>query len=91
MASDSQASYQGNDVLLNYDLPVDTAIMGGELIVNCPLGNFKLNVPPYTNNGSKFKLKNKGPKGADLLVKVHLNLPMDRKENLQRLFKEHQA
>ncbi len=91
VSSDSKASYQGSDVLLNYDLPVDTAIMGGELVVSCPLGNFKLNIPPYTNNGSKFKLKGKGPKGADLLVKVQLNLPMEQKENLQKLFKESRA
>lgn len=91
VASEPTASYaKDGSVQIERDLPIDTAVLGGELHVNTPLGNFELNVPPYTNNGSKFKLKGKGPKGKDIIVKLSLRLPQEKKQGLQELFRSAQ-
>lgn len=83
---DKKAWREGDNVVVEHDLPVDEAVKGGESAVNTPLGNFTLKIPPYTDSGKKFRLKGKGPRGADLLVKINLVLPQERKEEISKFF-----
>ena len=77
---------EGDDVVVEHELPVDTAVAGGDEVVATPLGTFHLKIPAYTNTGKKFRLKGKGPKGADLYVKMILVLPQERKREIQERF-----
>lgn len=83
---DAKAWREGNNVYLIQDLPVDIAVEGGELGVQTPLGSFTLQIPPYTNSGKKFRLRERGIKGGDLYIQTNLVLPHDRKEQIQRRF-----
>lgn len=78
----------GQDIVVEHDLPVDVAIAGGTTNVATPLGSYQLSVPPYTDSGKKFRLKGKAPKGGDLLVKVNLVLPKNKKEEMINRFSD---
>jgi curved DNA-binding protein len=52
---------QGDDLTTRLDLPLTTAVLGGEAAVTTLAGTtVRLKVPPTTQNGQKFRLKGHG-------------------------------
>jgi curved DNA-binding protein len=71
----------GDDLLVEHPLPVFDAVLGAETTVATMEGDVKLKIPPGTQGGTTFRLKNKGVphlrgggRGA-LLVKLVLQIP----------------
>lgn len=82
----------GNDVLLDLDINIAQAALGDEITVPTLDGNEKLRIPPGTQPGKVFKLRNKGipilnKNGrGDQLVTVNVQIPSQLTEEQKRLF-----
>jgi curved DNA-binding protein len=77
------------------NLPLYTAVLGGELTMDTLGGKLKLKVPPETQNNTKVKLKGKGfpvykKEGhyGDLYVTYHIQIPTHLTEKEKALFNE---
>lgn len=51
---------EGSNLYKTIEIPLTTAILGGEVTINALVGKVKLKVKPETQNGTKVKLKGKG-------------------------------
>lgn len=80
---------RGSDLYSRTDIPIPTAVLGGNVDVNTPYGEVKLKIPKGTDSGSIFKIKEKGvpilgrdDEKGDLYVRVDLEIPkrLSRKE-----------
>ncbi len=85
----------GNDLYLNQDIDLYTALLGGEITVDTLGGKLKLKVKPETQNGTKVRLKEKGfpvykeeGKFGDLYVTMHVKLPTNLTEKQKELIKQ---
>ncbi len=85
----------GNDLYTTADLPLYTAILGGEITLDTLNGKVKIKVPPETQNGTKVKLKGKGfpvykKEGVfgDLFVTWSIKIPVNLTEKQKQLFSE---
>ncbi len=72
----------GEDLNINVPLDLYTALLGGDIEVPILKGKLKLKIPPETQNGKTFRLRNQGmPKlnepnvYGDLYVQVDVRLP----------------
>lgn len=88
---------KGSDLHSVANVPLYTAVLGGEIVVTSPKGNkFALSVPPETQNGKIFRLTGQGMpvlNGAvgargDLYVKVEVALPSNLSGEEKRLFQQ---
>jgi curved DNA-binding protein len=86
---------EGDDLFLDYNLDVYTAILGGEVTVTTMDGRVKLKVPPGTQGGTKIKLKGKGfpvykREGlfGDLFITYHIKVPTQLSAKEKTLFEE---
>lgn len=76
------------------DIDFYTAILGGEVIVQLPDGKkVKLKMKPYTQNGTKVRLKSKGPNlgngvHGDLIISYNVKLPTNLSEHQKELLKQ---
>ncbi|GMN11712.1 J domain-containing protein [Croceitalea sp. MTPC9] len=77
------------------EIPLTTAILGGEITTDTLNGKVKLKVKPGTQNGSKVKLRGKGlPKYkkegqfGDLFVTYQIKIPTKLTTKQKELFKE---
>lgn len=84
---------KGDDLYTTIEVPLYTAVLGGSVGVQTMDGNVKLTVPPETQNGVRFRLKNKGmPKlkasseRGDLYATVSVKLPTNLSEEQKELF-----
>jgi curved DNA-binding protein len=84
-----------NDLHTTVDLPLYTAVLGGELSVETFGGAIKLRVPPEAQNGAKVRLKGKGfpvykkeGQSGDLYVTYNVILPTKLSEREKELFTE---
>jgi curved DNA-binding protein len=82
---------EGDDLHMDVEVSLFTALLGGELDVKSLGGTFKLKIPPETKNNTVFRLKGRGfpvyeggGKRGDLLVKAEIEIP----ENLNQKEKE---
>lgn len=78
---DSRFSIDGRNLRTTVNVPLYTALLGGEAIVHTLSGRIALRIPEGTQNGRVFRLKGKGmpasgkhPAG-DMLVTVQVELP----------------
>ena len=86
----------GNDLYLDYDLDLYTAILGGEITVSdFDNGKLKLKVAEGTQNGTKIRLKGKGfpvykkeGEFGDLYVTYKVKVPSNLSEKEKELFNE---
>jgi curved DNA-binding protein len=85
----------GNDLYLQQDLDLKTAVLGGEIIVDTLSGKVKLNILPETQNGSRVKLKGKGfpvykkeGQFGDLYVTFQVKIPTNLSPHQKELFRE---
>lgn len=79
------------------DVPLYTAVLGGEVVVPTPDGKrLFVKVPPETQNGRPIRLANKGmplvvnhpEKRGDLIVTLRVQLPSHLSDEEKRLFEE---
>ncbi len=85
----------GNDLRSTIELDVTTAVLGGEIRVATLNGDVSLRIPPGTNPGTTFRLRNKGlphPRGSnrrgDILVRVRVRVPTHLNARERELYEE---
>ena len=89
----------GNDLVTTVEIPLYTAVLGGETVVETLSGKVALTIPPGTQAGKVFRLRGKGmpllgdPSGStgDLRVVVAIRLPENLSEQEINLFRQLQA
>jgi len=90
---------KGDDLYEDVDVPLTTAVLGGEVEVRTVTAKVMLKVPPLTQNGKSFKLGGlgmprlekpamKGGGKGDLYARVRVRLPEELSETQKRLFEE---
>ena len=85
----------GNDLYINANIDLYTAVLGGETIIDTMDGKIKLKVAAGTQNGSKARLKGKGfpvykkdGEAGDLYVTYQVIIPTSLSEKEKQLFTE---
>jgi curved DNA-binding protein len=85
----------GNDLYMNANIDLYTAVLGGETIIDTLSGKVKLKVQPETQFGTKIRLKGKGfpvykkeGEFGDLFVSYDIKLPVHLTEKQKALFTE---
>lgn len=85
----------GNDLYINLNLDLYSAVLGGEVMVDTLNGKIKLKVKPETQNGTKARLKGKGfpvykQEGSfgDLFVTYNILIPENLTPRQKELFVE---
>lgn len=92
----TQFQRTGNDLHTSVDLPLYTALLGGDLTVETLGGNkIRLKVPPETQNGTKTRIKGKGfpvykqeGQYGDLYITYNIQIPTNLTEKEKELFRE---
>lgn len=91
----TQFKRQGDNLYLDLNLDLYTAILGGEITIDTFDGKAKLKVKPETENGTQVKLKGKGfpvykKEGhyGDLIITYQLKTPKNLSNKEIDLFKE---
>ncbi len=84
---------EGDDLRTDVPVPLYTALLGGEVVVETPTGRVALTIPAETQAGKVFRLRGKGmaKKGGsagDLLARVSIVLPTKLSERERELVKE---
>jgi molecular chaperone DnaJ len=83
---------QENDLLVNIEVPLTTAVLGGEVKVPTLKGSLALKIPPETQNGRIFRLAGQGmpllgkDSRGDIRAKVNIVLPANLTEEEKELF-----
>lgn len=81
---DSRFERTGDDLRADVDVPLYTAALGGEVVVETPTGRIALNIPPETQSGKVFRVRGKGMPRArsvgangtgDFFARVRIVLP----------------
>jgi curved DNA-binding protein len=92
---DSKFKRVENNLYLNQELNLYTAVLGGEITIDTFDGKVKLKVAPGTQNGTKVKLRGKGfpayKKGGefgDLIVTYEVKIPKELTDEQKELFKK---
>ena len=86
----------GDDLKTEVPVSVYTLLLGGEAVVPTPTGKVALTIPPESQNGRVFRLRNqgmpklKGEKGqrGDLLARITAELPTNLSDRERSLFAE---
>jgi curved DNA-binding protein len=93
--NDTAFSRVGNDLYRTVDIPLYTAILGGEQVIDTLSGKIKLKVAPETQNGTKTRVKGKGfpvhkQEGVfgDLFITYNVLIPTNLTEEQKELFKK---
>jgi DnaJ-class molecular chaperone len=68
---------EGNTLHLDLPISLSEALDGAKVKVNMPAGAVQLSIPPGTNTGKKMRLKGKGVKGGDLVIRPVITLTAD--------------
>jgi DnaJ-class molecular chaperone len=93
---DPRFERSGDDLKSTIEIPLTTAVLGGEVVVPTPTGRVALTIPSETQPGKVFRLRGqgmprlKGPKGkrGDLLAEAKVTLPTKLTERERELFTE---
>ncbi len=90
-----QFERRGNDIYTEEDIPIYTAVLGGETKVNTPYGKVTLKIPKSTEGGSIFRIREKGmpvlgreDEKGDMYVKVNLIVPKRLSRKEKKLWEE---
>ena len=76
VAQDKRFKRSGNDVVTTIELPLYTALMGGQAMVETLNDPVKMKIPAGTQNGQRFRIKGKGVPGkGDLYAETNINIP----------------
>lgn len=92
---DKEFKRLGDDIYIQKTIPLYTAVLGGEEVVDTLNGKVKLNVKAGTQNGTKVRLKGKGfpvykkeDKFGDLLISFQIEIPKELTSREKELFEE---
>lgn len=93
---DRRFEREGDNLKTEVDVPVTTAVLGGEVEAPTPTGKVALTVPAGTQSGRSFRLRGmgmpklrdrKGERG-DLLARARIVVPTDPSERERELYEE---
>ncbi len=94
IADDPRFKRMGNDLYVDEEIDLYTALLGGERVVETMDGRVKLTVPPETQSGTKVRLKGKGfpvykQEGTfgDLYITWQVKLPTNLTDEQKALFR----
>jgi molecular chaperone DnaJ len=85
---------EGDDLHLVVPIAIHEAALGARVEVSCPDGPARLRIPPGTQSGQRFRLRERGAPSArdgrrgDLIVEVKLVLPAVLDERSKELLRE---
>ena len=68
-------SRDGDNLRLELPITLKEAVLGGKVRVPTPHGSVSLNVTAGSSSGKTLRLKGKGIKGGDMLVKLMIQMP----------------
>jgi len=93
---DPRFTREGSTLHTSIEVPLATAVLGGEVRVTTPDGRgLMLRIPPETPNGKSFRLRGQGmpqlgqpDKRGDLYAEVSVVLPTHLNDEQQRLFED---
>ncbi len=93
---DRRFERSGDDLKTDIQVPLYTAVLGGETVVTTPTGKVALTVPRGSQNGRSFrlrgqgmpKLKGKSGERGDLLARLSVQIPENLSEKEEALFTE---
>lgn len=98
VADDPVFKRVGDDLYIDAELDLYTAILGGEQEIDTLTGKVKLKVKPETQNGTKVRLKGKGfpvykkeGEFGALIVTYTVKIPTNLTERQKELFREIQS
>lgn len=98
IANDTVFKRLGDDLYVNAEIDLYTAVLGGEKIIDTLDGKVKLKVKPETQNGVKARLKGKGfpvykkeGQFGDLIVTYSVKIPTNLTERQKELFRQLQS
>jgi curved DNA-binding protein len=93
--SDPAFKRYGNDLQMDANLDLYTAVLGGEVTIETLSGQVKVRIKPETQNGTKIRLKGKGfpvykEEGhfGDLIVTFSIKIPTNLTDKQKQLFEE---
>jgi curved DNA-binding protein len=85
----------GNDLYVDEEIDLYTAVLGGDRVVETMDGKVKLTVKPETQNGTKVRLKGKGfpvykqdGSFGDLYITWQVTLPTNLTDQQKELFQQ---
>lgn len=91
---DRRFELDGNNLRTEVNVPLYTAVLGGEATVPTVDGSVALTIPPETQNGQVFRLRGKGMpplsggSRGDLLARVKVQLPTNLSDEERELFQQ---
>lgn len=95
IAEDPEFKRIGDNLYLNHEIDLSTAVLGGDVTVSTLDGKVKLRVKEGTQNGMQVRLKGKGfplykkeGKYGDLLITYSVKIPTDLTEKQKEAFKK---
>lgn len=98
IAEDTLFKRLGNDLYVDVEVDLYTAVLGGEKVVETLEGKVKLKIKPETQNGTKVRLKGKGfpvykkeGQFGDLIVTYFVKTPTHLTEEQKELFRQLQS
>ena len=77
----------GNHLRLDLPISLQEAVLGAKIEVPTPTGKLSLSIPAGSSSGKTLRLKGKGVKSGDLLVRLLVILPKKIPKNLQKAVK----
>lgn len=93
--NDTRFQREGSNLYTDVDLPLYTAVLGGEITLDTLDGKVRLKVHPGTQNGAKVKLKGKGfpvykseTEFGDLYLTYNVKIPQHLSQREKELFQE---
>lgn len=95
IAPDAIYARQGNDLRMNFEIDLYTALLGGDVTINTLDGAAKVKVKPETQSNTTVRLKGKGfpvykkeGQFGDLYVTYQVKLPTHLNEKQKELFEQ---
>ena len=95
IAEDPVFKRLGDDLYVDVEVDLYTAVLGGEKVVDTLEGKVKLKIKPETQNGTKVRLKGKGfpiykkeGQFGDLIVTYSVKIPTSLTDRQKELFSE---
>lgn len=84
-----------DDLHMDLEVPLYTAVLGGEVRINAPGGHVRLRIPPGTQSGNTIRLKGRGmphlgnhKEHGDLYARVMIQVPTDLTPEEEDLFRQ---
>jgi len=86
-------SKEGNNILMNLDIPITEAILGGERQINILDGAIKIRIPQGIDSGEILRIRGKGIPlehggRGDLLIEIRVRIPKKLSKNAKNLVEE---